>query len=475
MRHLKNYSSEKTGLNDNIKYDGPLKCHVLKKPLMSAVCRESCALIRTWILAAVCWYTAWGGCQEAYAQPALSRADGKLTPKAWIQQYLDMEFPSSAKHFLLYYKANDEDIVLFSFDIAKDDLKHLMDGKGIFPRYGDLVSGGSDFPKQIVRDSGSHFFTQKIATMQNALSASRSRTTPTKPRIVQLWTSEASAGQWAVCVSVISDTGPDMTIAYSGFKMPVAPKETKSYVIIDSRREQMADTDVWQRWSLDEVAYRELTQTIKTRIDVVRYSGSAAERRYVGLTRLGPAPETPWWKPSELRQTRPGDSEPLEFFYDKGPGVTSSLVIGRMDSLFRCYVHTERHVLASDPLDKIWQLLHLELPASASNAYYESASSPAGIVFWMRFDLPRRDFEACLAQTPNLPAYAHFTEDAAVKEYLHTAYRSGAPAWWRPQELSEDIYALRTTNTKELSDLSVGLGRLSVENIRVYIGAFSPW
>ena len=444
--------------------------------MMSAACGEKCVLVRTWVLAAVCWYTTWGAGRPAYAQRALARAEERLTPKAWIQQYLGVEFPNSARHFVLYYRSSDEDIALFSFDIAKDDLQHLMDGRGIFPGYGDLVSGGSDLPERIVRDSGSQYFAQKMAAMQNALSASKSRTTGAEPLTVQLWTTEASAGRWAVCVCVISDQCADRAIAYGGFKTPAAPQETHSYVIIDSRIERVPDTTVWQRWSLDEAAYRQLMQTVKARADIVRYSGGAAERRAGGLTRRGPTPGTPWWKPSELNQSQLGDSELLEGFSDKGPGVTSTLVIGRVDGLFRCYVHTRRHVLASDPLERIWRLLSLQLPASASDAHYESASSsPAGIVFWMRFDLPRRDFEACLAQTPTMPTYAEFAADAAVREYLHTAYQSGAPEWWRPQELSEGIYARRTSNTKEFSDIHVGLGRLPGENIRVYIGAFSPW
>jgi len=442
---------------------------------MSAACGERCVLVRTWVLAAVCWYTAWGAGRPAYAQPALARAEERLTPKAWIQQYLGVEFPNSARHFVLYYRAGDEDVALFSFDIAKDDLQHLMDGRGIFPGYGDLVNGGPDLPERVVRDSGSQYFAQKMAGMKNALSASKSQTTPGEPLTVQLWTTEASAGIWAVCVCVISDENADIAIAYGGFKMPVAPQETHSYVIIDSRLEGRADTNVWQRWSLDEAAYRELMQTVKARTDIVRYSGGAAERMAGRLTARGPAPGTPWWKPSELKQSHPGDSEPLQGFLDKGPGVTSALVIGHMDGLLRCYVHTQRHVLVPDPLERIWRLLRLDLRASASDAHYESASSPAGIVCWMRFDLPRRDFVACLAQTPILPTYAEFTADAAVREHLHTAYQTGAPEWWRPQELSEGIYARRGSSGKDLHDISVGLGRLPEENIRVYIGAFSPW
>ena len=338
------------------------------------------------------------------------------------------------------------------------------------------MSGGSDLPERIVCDSGSQYFAQKMAAMQNALSASKSRSTGAGPLTVQLWTTEASAGRWTVCVCVISDRSADRAITYGRFKSPAAPQETHSYVIMDSRLEQMADTNVWQRWSLDEDAYRQLMQTLKARTDIVRYSGGAAERRAGGLTRRGPAPGTPWWKPSELNQSHPGDSESLVFFLDKGAGVASAMVIGRVDGLFRCYVHTRRHVLTSDSLERIWRLLGLQLPSSASDAHYESASSsPAGIVYCVRFDLPRRDFEACLAQTPILPTYAEFAADAAVREYLHTAYQSGAPEWWRPHELSEGIYARRTSNTKEFSDIYVGLGRLPGENIRVYIGAFSPW
>lgn len=476
MRHLKNYFiSEQTGFYDTIKHDGSLKRRVIQKSLMSAAYGEKCVLVRTWVLAAVCWYTAWGAGRPAYAQPALARAGERLTPKAWIQQYLGVEFPNSARHFVLYYRASDQDVALFSFDIAKDDLQHLMDGRGIFPGYGDLVSGGSDLPERIVRDSGSQYFAEKMAAMKNALSASKSRTTPAEPLTVQLWTTEASAGRWAVCVCVIGEECADRAIAYSGFKMPVAPQETQSYVIIDSKLEQVPDTGVGQRWSLDEAAYQELMQIVKARTDIVRYPDGAVERILSRLTTRGFAPGTPWWNPSELKERHPGDSEPLEGFFYKGPGVISKLIIGRMDGLFRCYVYTQRHVLSPDPPDAIWRLLSLQLPTSVSDVHYESTSSMAGVVSWMRFDLPLRDFVACLAQTPVLPVYAEFAADAAVREHLHTAYQTGAPEWWRPQDLSEGIYAQRRSSAKESHDISIGLGRLPGENIRVYIGEFSAW
>ena len=90
--------------------------------MMSAACEERCVLVRTWVLAAVCWYTAWGAGRPAYAQPTLARAEERLTPKAWIQQYLGVEFPNSARRFVLYYRASDEDVALFSFDTANSSV-----------------------------------------------------------------------------------------------------------------------------------------------------------------------------------------------------------------------------------------------------------------------------------------------------------------------------------------------------------------
>jgi hypothetical protein len=99
----------------------------------------------------------------------------------------------------------------------------------------------------------------------------------------------------------------------------------------------------------------------------------------------------------------------------------------------------------------------------------------AGVVYWMRFDLPWRDFVTCLTQTRSLPTYAEFATDPTVREYLQTAYQTGAPEWWHPEELDEGLCALRRSNTKELTDISVGVGRLPGEDVRVYIGVFSAW
>jgi hypothetical protein len=99
----------------------------------------------------------------------------------------------------------------------------------------------------------------------------------------------------------------------------------------------------------------------------------------------------------------------------------------------------------------------------------------AGVVYWIRFDLPRQDFVTCLAHTPSLPMYAEFTADATMREHFHASYQRGAPEWWHPQELDQDIYAQRRSDTKDLHDVSVGLGQLPAESVRVYIGVFSAW
>jgi len=442
--------------------------------MMPAKRGDRVALVRNGVLAALCWYATWGAGRPAYGQPALAPAEDKVTPKAWIQQYLRVEFPNSARHFVLYYRSGYEDVVLFSFDIAKDDLQRLMDGRGAFPSYGDLAKGGSPVPERIVRDSGSQDFAQKVAAMPNALSATKGRTAPAGPLAVQLWTTEASPGRWAVCVSIITDKPADTAAAYGGFKMPAGSQETYDYVIIDSRLEWTYDTSIWQRWSLDETGYRELMQTVNASSDVVRVPGDAG--RLAGrLDARGLAPGVPWWKPSEMEQRHAGGSEPLAGFRHEASGVTSTLVTGRADGLFCCYSYTQRQILASDPPDAMWRVLGLQLPASAFDAHYESASSMAGIVSWMRFDLPLRDFVACLAQTPTLPAYAEFAAAPGAKDHLHTAYQAGAPEWWFPQELNQGIYARRINSTKESHDVSLGLGRLPGENIRVYIGEFSAW
>ena len=279
-----------------------------------------------------------------------------------------------------------------------------------------------------------------------------------------------------MCVSILADKHVDKARVSGGFTVPVAHQEMHSYVIIDSRPGQPYDTRIWQRWSLDEAGYREFMQTVETRPDVGKHPSVGAERQADRLDARGPAPEVPWWKPSELKPSHAGDSEPMGGFWYKGPDdMTSGLVVGCVDGLFRCYACTQRNVLVPDPLDAIRGLLGLPLPASACDAHYESGSNMAGVVYWIRFDLPLRDFVTCLAHTPILPTYAKFAADAAVTEYLQTAYQSGAPEWWHPEELNQGIYALRRSNAKHLSDVSVGLGCLPGENIRVYIGGFSSW
>jgi hypothetical protein len=329
--------------------------------MMSAKGGSGYVPIRNWILPAMCCYTMWG----AYGQPELARAEERLPPKAWIQQYLGVDFPGSAKHFVLYYRSSDEDVVLFSCDITKDDLGHLMDGKGIFPSYADLVKGGSDLPERIVRDSGSQYFAQKVAAMRNALSATRRRTSPAEPLEVRLWTNEAPVGTWEVCVSILADKQVDKARVSGAFKVPVTQREMYSYIIIDSRPGQPYDTRIGQRWSLDEAGYREFMRTVETRPDVGRYSNVGAEKLADRLDTRGPVPEVPWWKPSELKLSHAGGPEPMGGFWYKSPDMNSRLVVGRVNGLFRCYASTERNVLVPDPLDAIRGLLGLPLPASA--------------------------------------------------------------------------------------------------------------
>ena len=154
--------------------------------MMSAKGGPGYAPIRNWILPAMCWYALWGAGRLGYGQPELTHARERLTPKAWIQRYLGADFPGSAKHFVLYYRSSDEDTVLFSFDITRDDLGHLMDGRGIFPSYGDLAGGGPGLSERIVGDAGSQYFAQKVAALRNALSATRRRTSPAEPLEVRL-------------------------------------------------------------------------------------------------------------------------------------------------------------------------------------------------------------------------------------------------------------------------------------------------
>ncbi len=459
-------------------------------------------LVRNWILAAMCWSVV-----GAYGPAEWTRAEEKLPPKAWIQRYLGVEFPDSAKHFELHYRSSNEDVVLFSFDLDKADLEHLLDGKSIFPSRGDLVPGASAVPEWIVRDPGSQYFAQEVGALQYALSAIKTGAGPAHPRELRWWTSELPSGAWQMCVSIMADKQIDKANVSDGFAAAATPQEIHSCIIIDSRPGRPYDTCTWQRWSLDEAGYREFLQMVETHSDVERYSGVAAERLAGRLDAQGPGLDAPWWKPvrrgmgfqpmqhrqdadatkshgqdgtkrdssrlgTHARATSP---DLLEGFRYRGSDLTSALVMGRVEGLFCCYAYTQRNVLVPDPLDAIRSLLGLPLPASTRAAHYESGSSMAGVVYWMRFDLPRCDFATCLARTPSLPTYAEFGADVALKEYLQTAYQTGAPEWWQPQELNEGIYALRRSNMKNLTDVSVGLSPLPEEKVRVYIGAFSAW
>lgn len=434
-------------------------------------------LARNWVLVGVCWYFLWGTGQPARGQPPLAPTEEKLSPQAWLQQYLGMEFPDSARHFTLHYRSNEEDVVLFSFDVPQDDLAHLLDGRGILPSSGDLTRGDSNLPEQIVRDPGSEYFAQKVAALPHARSATRKRARPTEPREVRLWTSETPAGPWEVCVSLTTDKPVDKADVPGGFQIPAAAQNRLSHVVIDSRRPRYGyGTSIWQRWTLADADYREFLATTKARPDVERFSGVGAERLVAGLTARGPAPPVPWWRPAELEHRRTGSSEPVQAFSYKGSDdMTAVLVAGRADGLLCCYAYTQRNVLVPDPRDEIPGLLGLPLPARAREAHCESASSMAGIVSWIRFDLPLRDWVTCLARTTALPKYANFAADAALKEYLETGYDKGAPPWWRPEELQEGLYAQRKSSMKDLHDVTVGFGPLPAESVRVYIGAFSAW
>jgi hypothetical protein len=428
-----------------------------------------------WVLVAICWGSLWTTGRPGRGQPQVTDPGERVSPRLWLRQYLGVEFPSSARDFVLYYRSTDEDVVLFSFDITEDDLPDLMNGKSIFPRYGDLARGGPGLSEQIATDAGSRYFAQKVAAMRNALSSTRRRTSPAEPLEVRVWVSETPAETWAVCVAVVADKHIERAHVSGGFPIPAAHQDVHSYVVIDGRPGQPYDTSIWQRWNLDEAGHREFLQMVEARSDIGEYSSAAAVRLVDRLDTRGPTPKVPWWKPAELRRSQAGYSEPPEGFWDRSSAIISTLVIGRVGNFFRCYVHTLRDVLEPDPRDAIRRLLGLQLPTSASEVRYESESNPAGIVFWIRFDLPQRDWQTCLARIVALPGYAEFTPDAALKEYLETGYHTGVPPWWHPEELKEGLYAQRRNNTKDLSDVSVGFGPLSAETVRVYIGAFSPW
>jgi hypothetical protein len=383
-----------------------------------------------------------------------------------------VDFPKSAKHFVLYYRSADEDVVLFSFDIDQDGLQRLMDGQSIFPRYRALATGGPGVRSGIIRDWGSKHFAQRVAALRNPLSATKVRANAAEPREVQVWTAERTLGIWQVCVSVTTDKHVDETVAYCDFRMPVVPQEMQIFVVIEGPVERTYDTEIWQRWSLDTTGYQEFVQLVKARPDTVKRTNAAARRLADWLDARGQAPGVSWWKPSELTGSSAGGLEPPEGFFRKGADMMSSLVVGRVDGLFRCYAYTQCHALALDPCDAVWRLLRLPLPSSTRNVHYETSSNLAGDVSWVRFDLPLGDVAACLAQTPTLPAYTEFTADAAAKKCLETSYQTDAPQWWHPQELIDGIYAQRRNNTKILADICVGLGHLPGEVARVYVGAF---
>ncbi len=439
--------------------------------MTSAKNRAGLVSVRSWLLVAVCWHGMGATDQGASGLPEVPDARNRPTPKAWIQRYLDADFPTSAKHFVLYYRSADEDVVLFSFDIDKDGLQRLTDGQTIFPRYRALATGGPGVRSGIISDGGSQRFAQRVAALRNPLSATKVRARAAEPREVQMWAAEGTAGMWQVSVAVTTDKRVHKAVADCGVRMPVVPQELQVVAIIEGPLEKPYDTDIWQRWSLDMASYQEFAQIMRAHPDTVRRTDAAARQLADWLNAQGQAPG-PWWKPSELTGGSPGGLEPLEGFSRRGTDMISSLVIGRVNGLFRCYAYTQCQVLARDPCDAVWRLLRLPLPSSAHNVYYETSSNPAGDVSWVRFDLPWGDVAACLAQTPTLPAYTDFTADSAAKEFLETAYRTGAPQWWHPQKLRDGIYALRRNNTKILADICVGIGRLPGEVSRVYIGAF---
>ncbi len=441
--------------------------------MTSAKSRLGCAPTRCWVWMALYGCAMGAASQSAYGQAAVTDAPESPTAKIWIQRYLGVAFPSSAKHFAVYYRSADKDTALFSFDIATDDLPHLLDGTGVFPRYADLTKGNPDVPGGIARDSGSRHFAQRVAALKNAFSAIKRRSDPAPPLEVQLWTAEVSVGAWRVYVSVTTDKHTDETIVRRSFRMPAMPRSADSCVVMSSFLIGKDATGIWQRWSLDTPGYRHLRQALESAEGAVRYDGSRAEALADRLNARGPEAGVSWWNPSELARSRPGDS--VQGFYRGGDDTSTALVLGRVDGLFHCYAYTQDHVLTPDPCDAIWAWLGLSLPAGARNASYESSSNMAGLVAWIRFDLPLRDLVPCLAQASALPSYLEFTADPVVKDRLETSYQTDAPVWWCPQELSEGLYALRQTNTKELAEVCAGVGRLSPQVAGVYVGLFSPW
>lgn len=434
-----------------------------------------CIPIKGWILTTLCGCMVQAAGQPASGAPVVTEVRDRPTPKVWIQQHFGVEFPSSARRFTLYYRSTDEDLTLFSFVIAKDDLERLLNGKGIFPKYADLVRGGAGVRSDIANDAGSRHFADKVAGLRNAVWTIKVRTEATQPREVQVWTAEVSVGTWEVCVSVITEKHADEFIAHTGFPRPAVPALVCSCVVMETYLTGKQETGIWQQWSLEAAGHRQFLQAMEAVPDATRYVGARAEALAGRLNARGPAMGLSWWQPSELATQHAEGADPVHGFWREKGDPSAALVIGRVDGLFRSYTYTRCQVLTPDPCDAIWGWLGLPLPASARNAYYASDSSMAGIVIWVRFDLPAPEVATCLAQTSSLPNYAEFTADATTQEFLETAYRTGAPRWWCPQELHEGLYALRSTNTKELADVCGGIGRLSPEIARVYVGAFSPW
>lgn len=431
--------------------------------------------VRNGILAALCWCAVAAAGQPAQGQADAADTRQRPTPKTWIQRYLGIVFPTSARHFTVHYRSADEDVVLFSFAVAADDLPRLLNGRGIFPHYADLVRGSSAAHTDLARDSGSRHFAQKVAALKNVFSAIKERTDATGPREVQLWTSQVSVDAWEVCVAAITEKHADETIGRHSFRMPAASLDTSSCVVMDNYLVGKDSTRIWQRWSLDAPGYRQLIEAMERTTDAARYVGTGAEALANRLHAQGARGGPPWWDPSELALSRAIGAELVRGFCRGGSDTTTGLVVGPVDGLFRCYAYTQGHVLTPDPCDAVWGWLGLSLPARVRNACYESSSNPAGLVAWIRFDLPVREVAPCLAQASALPRYLEFTADPVVKDRLETAYQADAPPWWCPQELREGLYALRRTNTKELAEVCAGVGHLSPEITRVYIGLFSPW
>jgi len=404
------------------------------------------------------------------------QARTRLTPKAWLQEYLAIRLPDSAGQLTFYYRSEAEDTVLFSFYIAPSDLAQLLDGKALFPGYGDLKTGGAELPEWVLRDPAVRHFVRKIEGMRNALSATRERAGPAEPREVRLWTAARTAEVQEVCILLGTGRRAEQAVPVARFPMPAVSRETHCYITIDSRLEHTYDTVIWQHWTFDAAGYREFLQRARTHRDLVKYADNRdVERLADRMHARGPAPGLSWWRPAALKPDGTEAAAPPAGFRlgETDEDWSLVLVIGRAEGIFHAYAHTQCHILTADPRDAVERLLGLLLPAAASEVRYYCDSNLAGDVAWVRFDLPLPDLVACLARTTTLPVYAEFTADAALKERLETAYRSGAPPWWQPEELQDGRYAEQRRDTKELHGLSAGLGRLPGGKVRVHIGAFS--